>query len=56
MVIIDIKKIKGVVFDLDGTMIDNASFHIKAWEEFTKKYNLPFSLEIYKTKYSGGKK
>lgn len=54
MINIDLKKIKGIVFDMDGTMIDNNSFHIKAWEAFTKKYNLPFDLDTYRTKFSGG--
>ncbi len=26
-----------VIFDLDGTMIDNNSFHLKAWQQFYKK-------------------
>ena len=23
-----------VIFDLDGTLIDNNSFHLKAWQQF----------------------
>lgn len=33
-------KIKAVIFDLDGTIIDNNPFHRKAWTEFLKKYNI----------------
>lgn len=54
MINIDLKKIKGVVFDMDGTMIDNAAYHIKTWQEFCKKYNLKFDLNTYQNKYSGG--
>ena len=54
MIIIDKNKTHGVIFDLDGTMIDNSPFHIKAWESFSKKYGFPFSTEIYQAKFSGG--
>ncbi len=39
---------------MDGTTIDNNPFHIKAWDTFAQKYNIPFSLETYQTKFSDG--
>ena len=29
---------KAYIFDMDGTMIDNVPYHIKAWKEFSRKY------------------
>ncbi len=37
-----IKKI-GVIFDLDGVIIDNSAYHEKAWIEFCKKYSITLS-------------
>jgi beta-phosphoglucomutase len=32
--------LKAVIFDMDGTMIDNGYYHRKAWSEFIKKHDL----------------
>lgn len=42
-----------VIFDLDGTLIDNNSFHIKAWQEFYKKRNRTLTEEEYKQHFNG---
>ncbi|NQU88759.1 MAG: HAD family phosphatase [Mariniphaga sp.] len=42
-----------IIFDLDGTMVDNASYHKQAWGEFCKGYNIPFSKEIFNTIFFG---
>src|SRR5437588_3652800 len=42
-----------VIFDLDGTLIDNNSFHIKAWQEFYKKRDRILTEEEYKTHFNG---
>ena len=42
-----------VIFDLDGTLIDNNSFHIKAWQEFYKKRNRTLTQEEYKQHFNG---
>lgn len=42
-----------VIFDLDGTLIDNNSFHIKAWQEFYKKRNRTLTEEEYKEHFNG---
>lgn len=31
----------GLIFDLDGTLIDSEPFHLKAWNEILQKYHLP---------------
>jgi beta-phosphoglucomutase family hydrolase len=42
-----------VIFDLDGTLIDNNAFHIKAWQEFYKKRNRTLTEEEYKQHFNG---
>lgn len=32
------RKMKAYIFDMDGTMIDNVPYHVKAWKEFSRKY------------------
>lgn len=34
--------IKGLIFDMDGTIVDNMRFHDDAWEAWHAKYALPF--------------
>ncbi len=46
-------KPQAIIFDLDGTLIDNNAYHIKAWSEFYKKMNLEFSDDIYKNQING---
>ena len=33
-------ELKGVIFDMDGTMVDNALYHDEAWKIFTHKHGL----------------
>jgi haloacid dehalogenase superfamily, subfamily IA, variant 3 with third motif having DD or ED len=42
-----------VIFDLDGTLIDNNSFHLKAWQQFYKKRNRSLTEEEYKKHFNG---
>ncbi|MGI8950586.1 MAG: HAD family hydrolase [Chitinophagaceae bacterium] len=42
-----------VIFDLDGTLIDNNSFHIKAWQEFYKKRNRVLTEEEFIKNFNG---
>lgn len=42
-----------VIFDLDGTLIDNNLFHLKAWQEFYKKRNRSLTEEEYKQHFNG---
>ncbi|TGK50428.1 HAD family phosphatase [Leptospira kanakyensis] len=46
-------KHKGFIFDMDGVVVDNHSFHFKAWMEFSKKYNFPLNSEIYRDTFNG---
>jgi HAD superfamily hydrolase (TIGR01509 family) len=41
------KKIKGIVFDMDGVLIDSEPLHIEAWNEVFAEFNLHFSTEWF---------
>ena len=44
--------IKGVIYDLDGLMVNSEPLHVKTWEILLKKYSCDFNSipeEIYKT-------
>lgn len=43
----------GVAFDLDGTMIDNNSYHILSWQEFYKRRNRTFTSEEFVEHFNG---
>ncbi len=38
----------GVIFDVDGTMVDNVAFHEKAWLVFGERHNLPITPVFYR--------
>ena len=43
------RHLAGVVFDIDGTLLDNMPFHIEAFEAFTAAHGLPpLTLEMRK--------
>ena len=44
---------EAVIFDLDGTLIDNNSYHIEAWKVFYDKIGKPFSNEEYTKNING---
>lgn len=46
-------KPEAIIFDMDGTLMNNNPYHFKAWQAFYKKYNRAFSLDDYKTEISG---
>ena len=44
---------EAVIFDLDGTLIDNNPYHIEAWKFFYNKISKPFSKEEYTKNING---
>lgn len=42
-----------IIFDMDGTLMNNNPYHFKAWQAFYKKYHRHFTLEDYKHQISG---
>lgn len=47
------KKIAGLVFDMDGTLVDNMHFHHRAWKEFLAKHGINISDEEFHRKNVG---
>ena len=38
-----------VIFDMDGVLVDNGTYHYQAWKIFCDKFNIPFSEEKFRT-------
>ena len=45
--------VKGVVFDMDGTLMDNMDFHHKAWIDFLAAYDIHITDEEFQEKNIG---
>ncbi len=46
-------KTQAVIFDLDGTLVDNMELHAEAFAHFTKKYGLPDLTDQMRRKIDG---
>ncbi|HEX8460785.1 MAG TPA: HAD family phosphatase [Segetibacter sp.] len=46
-------ELKAVLFDLDGTLLDNNQVHLDAWKQYLKDNEIELSDEEYKEKISG---
>ena len=46
-------KLNAVIFDLDGTLLDNNDFHLKSWKQYLKQIGMEISDEDYKANISG---
>lgn len=44
---------KGVIFDMDGVVVDNHQFHFKAWMDFAHKHKFELNEKIYRDKFNG---
>ncbi|MGM0568901.1 MAG: beta-phosphoglucomutase family hydrolase, partial [Elusimicrobiota bacterium] len=44
---------KGVIFDLDGVIVDTVPIHFKAWKKMFEEYGNDFTFEDYKKKVDG---
>lgn len=51
--LISMLKLKAVIFDLDGTLIDNNSFHLKTWLIYLKNMGINISVGEYKAHING---
>ena len=45
--------IKAAIFDLDGTLLDNNSFHLKSWVEYLKDMGRNISEEEFNASFNG---
>lgn len=55
MQLIDTINIEAVIFDIDGTMVDNMPTHKEAWREFCTRKGIVLSDADFKQKVSGFK-
>ena len=39
--------LKALIFDVDGTMVDNADYHFNAWVEFARRHNISITKQYY---------
>lgn len=46
-------KIKALLFDLDGTLIDSEKFHFDCWNEFLHPFGVTLELKDWLTNYAG---
>lgn len=44
---------KAVIFDLDGTMLDNNAFHLRSWKQYLQNIGREMSDEEYNEKING---
>ena len=44
---------EAIIFDMDGTLMNNNPYHFKAWQTFYKQYNRSLTLDDYKNQISG---
>lgn len=51
--IMDEYDIKAVIFDLDGTLLDNNSFHLQSWIRYLEKMGRTISKEEYNANING---
>ncbi len=51
--LLDRMNTKAVIFDLDGTLIDNNSYHLKTWRVYLEKIGIDISEEAYRKNING---
>ena len=44
---VDLSSFKGIIFDMDGTLVDSMGAHVKAWEITCDEFNYPFDPEYH---------
>ena len=42
------KTFSGILWDLDGVLVDTGEAHFLSWKEILPQYGIPFSLELFK--------
>ncbi len=44
---------QAAIFDMDGVIVDNHTYHVRSWAQFCKAKNIPFDEGTFRTKYFG---
>lgn len=42
-----------VIFDMDGVIVDNNSYHKRAWNEYARKFNISLTEDEFKKHVAG---
>lgn len=50
---INFSEIKGVIFDMDGVIVDNYKYHLEAWAEFCRDHQVPFHKNSFTHQFFG---
>lgn len=48
----NIKEI-GLLFDMDGVIVDNHEYHFLSWQKLAAKYEIPITEDFYRNKMNG---
>jgi beta-phosphoglucomutase len=51
--LLDTMNAKAVIFDLDGTLIDNNAYHLKTWRVYLEKLGINISEDEYRKNING---
>jgi len=43
----------GLIFDMDGVIVDNNTYHFLAWQKLGEKYGIEITADYYKDKMNG---
>ncbi len=43
----------GLLFDMDGVIVDNHEYHFLSWQKLAKKHDIQITEEFYRTKMNG---
>jgi len=43
----------GAVFDMDGVIVDNRKYHVRAWRAFARRHGVPFDTRRFKDQLFG---
>lgn len=43
----------GLLFDMDGVIVDNHRYHFLSWQRLADKYDVPITEEFYRTQMNG---
>lgn len=43
----------GIIFDMDGVIVDNHKYHMQSWQTFCKKYDIPLTEDDYRDNING---
>ena len=42
---------RGVLWDMDGVLVDTGEFHFQAWSQTLTEYDIPFSRDLFRATF-----